>query len=84
MKIMSHPWTSESIGYRVFEGTQFSELQFTDWEFDGTESDVRKFVEQELCAGGFVITSVELVCDGTYDVLLSSGEDCRIYTIEDH
>ncbi len=73
---MAHPWTSDRVGFRVFDGTSFGELTETGWCFDGTEDDVRNFVIEHL---GQDIESFRTWEGGTYDVI-ADGVDYRIYT----
>jgi len=80
---MSHPYTSSEVGFREFIETSFSELQTTEWEFDGTKSDVRDFANQNICDEGVRVKRVDDIGSGTFDVLLSNRRSYRVYTKTD-
>lgn len=76
---MSHPYTSEYVGFRLFDGSSFGGLEPTSWDFDGSASDVMEFAEQNLSE----VKSVKQLSDGTFDVLLNDGSEYRVYTRPD-
>lgn len=71
-----HPHTAQNVGFRVFDGSSFGELQETAWEFDGTAADVREFCSQNLGTA----VSISEIGGGTFDAVLDDGTDVRIYT----
>lgn len=73
---MGHPYTSEHVGFREFDGSSFGELQETEWQFDSTAEDVRDFVDGNIGLSD----SIREVGDGTYDATLGDGREFRIYT----
>lgn len=76
----SHPYTSSRIGFRLFNGSTFGELQETSWRFDGSPEDVREFVQQHVWGPE---ETTDLVLDmqrGTFDVTSESGKTVRVYT----
>lgn len=74
-----HPWTSEAIGFRLYENGRFGELQPTNWCFDGTNTDVLNFVDSNICSAES-IKRLSFRGQGVYDLLLKCGKEYRIYT----
>lgn len=75
----NHPYTSKFKGFRMFDGSSFGELTTTEWDFDGTESDVREFAGENLGS----VRSVKDVGNGSFDVTLEDETEFRVYTKKD-